>query len=586
MTNYQVLEEKIQSAVGSDAILGLSVAIIKGGEIEYLKGFGSTSVEDDALSITPLTLFDYGSISKNLCAVLVMRLVEQGLLELDAPILNYLPDLRLNNTEYGSQITLRHLLSHTSGLPCAGKEWGPRDLNSLQRSVYEQIPHYEFLAPPGTFHLYANTVICVAGHIAEVVTGKFYDELLQEQVFEPLQMTRSTFDPTVYATYPIALPHEKDPDGDLRAIHQLSRNASGNPSSFCLGTASDLANLAQMYLNQGRFDSHQFLTPESTADMQTAVCSRYINGVAHPLAQVQTGYGLGFEVGEYRGRRVAGHGGMNMSYNCFFYLFPEDESGVVLMTNYADDPLYMEIVVLAYDTATGLLHRGIIPVEKPTALEMQPTPEELQQYVGTYVWIEESELATVTVENDTLVLDRGGNQRKLVAIGAHQFYAEAHEFYRPTVAFVHNAAGELTHAQIDGEPYNPIEFDHNLEPDLTLWDSFVGVYKDPSNCNLDEVFRVRLDGDTLYFAEGDEETTCTPVNQRTFLSDLLYFEFVNASSENGTLLKWGKAALYYPIDPEALDKRGVVEYLVDVPRILDDIATGLHLNNYGEPNGI
>jgi hypothetical protein len=93
------------------AALGAAVAILQGGEIVYLGGFGTTSIEEGGVQVTPQTLFAYGSIGKNLCAVLIMRLVEQGLLQLDTPIVNYLPTLQFSDRERGRKVTLRHLLS-------------------------------------------------------------------------------------------------------------------------------------------------------------------------------------------------------------------------------------------------------------------------------------------------------------------------------------------------------------------------------------------------------------------------------------------------------------------------------------------
>lgn len=561
------LDTLIQSHIDDGVALGVAVAILKRGDIDYMNGFGVTTVEEHGTRISPDTLFGYGSIAKNICAVLVMRLVEQGLLDLDTPIQHYLPDLTFTNAEYGRRIALRHLLSHTSGLPCAGKVWGPRDLDSLRRSVYEQVALYEFVSEPGMVHLYANTVICVAGHIAEAVTGKFYDDLLIEYVFKPLAMTLSTFDPTVAMTYPLALPHEEDSDGVLHTIHQLTRNASGNPSSFGYTNISDLANLAKMYLNHGYLGELQFLSDESVAEMQRSHCDRRRTAVAHPLATLYDGYGLGFEVGNYRGKRTVGHGGMGMSYNCFYYLFPDNQSGMILLTNYCDDPKLMELVGALYDNALDMPYKGLIPVEKPSIESIQLSREQMAEYVGTYIWIEEAEVVTVGSTKEELVLERGGNPYPLIAVGDDRFYSDAYELYRPTIAFVRNDAGLIVHALVDGEPYNPITIDSKLVPDLTLWGSYEGIYKDPTNCNLKEVFRVRIQNDAVIFSEGDDEGTGIAVDLHTFISELGYFDFLDDESGK-KILRWGRATRYYPVDADVFDNQSVVKYLVDVPMVI------------------
>lgn len=327
----------IRPYIDNREILGAALAILHGGEITYVGGFGETSIEEGGTHVTPGTLFAFGSICKTICATLIMRLVEQELLALDTPIRHYLPTLAFSNAAYGAKLTLRHVLSHTSGLPMAGKSWGPRHPESLGQFVYEHIPHYTFVAEPGILHLYSNTVFCIAGHLAEVVTGKFYDDVVQEYVFDPLQMTRTTFDPAVALTYPVALPHASDGDGVLCTIHRMAYNVSGNPSNFALGSVTDLAHLASMYLNHGHFGAQPYLSVASITAMHQVYGSRCIAGAAHPFAYTYEGYGLGFMVGQYKGRRIARHGGVTQSYRSFFDLFPEEQVGVVLLTNYSQE---------------------------------------------------------------------------------------------------------------------------------------------------------------------------------------------------------------------------------------------------------
>src|SRR5262245_20759566 len=121
----QTIDTLIQSYTDKQAILGAAVAILQDSEIVYLGGFGKTTIEDHGAKITPLTLFAYGYMCITICATLIMRLVEKGLLNLHTPMVDYLPELQFSNADYGRRITLRHLLSHTSGLPAAGKYWGP-----------------------------------------------------------------------------------------------------------------------------------------------------------------------------------------------------------------------------------------------------------------------------------------------------------------------------------------------------------------------------------------------------------------------------------------------------------------------------
>ena len=118
-----------------------------------------------------------------------MRLVEEGRLDLDLPVVDYLQGFPFRHGEYGQRVTLRHLLSHTSGLPMGGREFGLDTDDALARAIWEEIPHCRFLAPPGLVTNYSNTVFCMAGYIAEAVMGRSYDDLLAEYLCDPLGMT-------------------------------------------------------------------------------------------------------------------------------------------------------------------------------------------------------------------------------------------------------------------------------------------------------------------------------------------------------------------------------------------------------------
>lgn len=560
------LDALIQQHADRRTAVGAAVAVLQGGEITYAGGFGVTSVADGGVAVTPQTLFAYGSISKNVCAVLIMRLVEEGRLRLDAPIVEFLPGLRFSRNEaYGRRVTLRHLLSHTSGLPMAGKYWGPRDPDALRRSVFEQVAHFAFLAEPGTMHLYSNMAFCVAGHVAEAVTGRPYDDLAQAYVFDPLRMERTTFDPSVAMTYPIALPHEDGPDGEPRVVHRMTLNASGHPSSFALGSITDLANLARMYLHDGRFDDRHFLEASSVAEMERLHASRRIAGAAHPLAHASAGYGLGFSLGSYRGRRTARHGGMTPGYNCFFDLFPDDGAGVVLLTSHPRDEPLMELVAALYDHALGLPHEGIVFLDAPPAMPLDP--DRMRRLGGTFVCVDTGDVAAVVVTADGLVLEHQEVSLPLVHIGGDAFYAPASATSRLPVAFAIGRDGRVSHVMIRGEPYHPVEIDPAFVPDASLLRSYVGLYRDPSNANDEDMVSVRLEDGVLHVAEGSDEALTRAIGERSFLgkNGMGLFEFEDAAAGEAKVLVRGRATRYFPADEQAYRDRGVVRYLVDVP---------------------
>lgn len=559
------LDELIQPYIDDHAAVGAAIAVLQNGQISYLGGFGKTCVEEYGIPVTPQTLFSYGSISKNLCAALVMRLVEQDLLDLDQPVVGYLPGFQFSREDFSRRVTLRHLLSHTSGLPMAGKYWGPRDPESLGRFVYEQIPYYKFLAEPGSVHLYSNTVICIAGHVAERVTGKYYEDLVQEFVFDPLGMAHSTFDPSIAMTYPLALPHESDPEGNLRVKHRMTYNVSGSPSSFAYGSVTGLANLAEMYLNQGWFRDLQFLTSVSIAEMHKPHASRHIDEHIHPLAHVNRGYGLGFNTGEYKGRRAARHGGMTLSFNCFFDLFPDDRAAVILLTNFSRDEKLLELIAALYDYALDLPSTGIVRSSKPAPVSGPDENQNLEDFTGTFLNVESGNLVSFSVVEDQLVIEDGENTLQLVQYSSHQFYSDISELFVQLIAFIRDSDGVLTHVMVSGEPYFPVMIDPSFRPQPHQWEKYQGIYMDPTNRNLEDIFTVRIQDGVLLIAEGDHEAACTPISNRKFLSELGTIEFEDSLADSVNILVWGQATRFYPIKEEKFRLDKTVEYLVDIP---------------------
>jgi CubicO group peptidase (beta-lactamase class C family) len=557
----QSIEELIQPYIDDLSVIGVAVALIRRGKITDLVGYGRTSIDENGVRVTPQTLFAYGSISKTICATMVMRLVESNRVDLDTPVLHYLPDLIFRNPQYGKQLTLRHLLSHTSGLPMAGKDWGPRDPDSLRKFVHEQIPYYAFLAAPGTVHHYSNTAFCIAGHVAEAVTGKYYDDLVQENVFDPLLMEHATFDPSVALTYQIALPHVIGPDGKPHVFHRLPYNASGNPSSFSLGNVSDLANLACMFLNQGNFGSETFLSESSIMQMHTIIGNRHINGAAHPMANLYQGYGLGFQIGNYKGKRVTRHGGISLSYNCFFDLFPDDQAGLILLTNYCDEERLLDLIFTLYDRLLNLPERGVVFLEKPATHEAPLGDSEVEEHRGTYLNVEMGDLATIDGTGTELFLDRRNETGPLVRIGKNQFYVAISETYRLPIAFIPNANGNEIHVMIGGNHYLPIKIDPDFKPDLKLWKLYEGIYKDPSNPERAEMFSVRVKDKNLFVTSGKQEVACKAITNYSFVSILGLIEFEDLNIDGFKILVWGKATRYFPINPDEYLNNGVILFI-------------------------
>ncbi|MAU10413.1 MAG: hypothetical protein CL607_11365 [Anaerolineaceae bacterium] len=451
------VEREFQSLIEEGALVGLAFAIIQAGDIVYSTGMGLTGVEDYSLPVTPDTLFPIGSITKSVAAATIMRLVEQQILDLDRPIVAYLDGFEFEDKANGQQVTLRHLLSHSSGLPAAGRNWGLRGRDALRKFIWEDVRNHRFVAPPGKVHIYANTAISCVAYVAEAVTGTPFDTLVKQLIFDPLDMKRSTFSHAEAMTYPTALPHLLTADGTLRVMHRHSDNDMGHASSFCFCSTRDLATFAAALLAPGT------LFDEATLrDMQTPVISLHSSGANYPGALMTSAYGLGLQIGEYRGQRLVHHGGRNLSFNCFLELFPDQQMAVVLQTNYMSDERGVNALFALFDE----LLQPTVPLRPPVPKTLPYKAQE--KLAGEYLNPRDG-IRTISINSNGLLLD---DKYPLIRIGKTQYFYRS-DALRFAVAFSFDDM-----LVVRGIPYRRLHREH-FDPDYERWQSYTGVFVDP-----------------------------------------------------------------------------------------------------------
>ena len=471
------LENKFQSLIDQNMMVGLSLAIVREGNLIYSQGLGMTGVEDYCLPITPDTLFAIGSISKAIAAATIMRLVEQDILNLDSPIVEYLNDFNFEDSRNGQKVTLRHLLNHSSGLPAGGRNWGLRGHDALSKFVYEDIRFHQFLTPPGKVHNYSSTAISCVGYVAEIVTNTPFDTLVQQLVFEPLDMHRSTFNLAEAMTYPSALPHYLGKDGKLHVIHRQSDNDMGHASSFGFCSTHDLAKFATALFIPGKL-----LQARSIQEMQMPQISLHVEGANYPGALMKSAFGLGLELGEYRGCRLVGHGGRNQSFNCYMKIFPDQQLAVVLQANYMGNEQPLNVIFELFDVLL-----------KPSSPHHPHEPKTIP-YVALDEWVGEylnpmNGICTVSRNNDRLILD--GHQ-SLICIQKGQYFYRLGGLRFP-VTFPYKET-----MIVHGIPYKQIHRTP-FQPDLTLWKSYEGMFIDPfTPYPYESAIHVRFDDGNLW----------------------------------------------------------------------------------------
>lgn len=345
--NVHLLEKRLEEILKKHQIAGMAVAITDRRKVLFAKGFGVDSVERMHVPAEAESLYRIASISKVVTGITVLRLAEQGVLDLDAPVKAYVPWLSFSRPEALEQMTLRHLLSHTSGLPMEYTPDGPREERALEQTLKDGLKELEFKTlPEDGVYLYSNWGIRLASYITQVRTGKLFSELARELVLTPLQMDRTTFDLQVAATYPLSLPHTENARGELEVVHRIKENAARLAAGGLYSNVLDLCKLARFLLNDGKNDlGQQILNKDSIKQMVT---KHAVKDVA-----VGDGYGLTMHLRKYKDRFLHGHLGSAPPYATSMLVDPVSGYGVVTLMNTKRDELRCAIPEMIFDMLNG-----------------------------------------------------------------------------------------------------------------------------------------------------------------------------------------------------------------------------------------
>lgn len=308
------IDSFLSQQVHRHRIPGLAVGIVDHNRVVHQAGFGAA--DDHGHPVTPDTRFVLASVSKPVTATAVMQLVEAGRVDLDAPVQRYLPAFLLADREAAGAITVRQLLNHTSGLPVSACERSLGTIDAFVASLRNVAP----ATPPGTRYAYCSGNYNILGALVQHVTGQPFGAYLDEHVFGPLGMTRSSADSRAGHLPGLARGHRWF-FGTQRPLSYF--NASGVPSGYVVSTAHDMTRFVAAHLNGGTWAGHRLLATASEAAMQRGTVS----------AGSGDFYGLGWMQGELGGVPAVYHSGGNYDVETLVFLEPGTQRGAVLLIN-------------------------------------------------------------------------------------------------------------------------------------------------------------------------------------------------------------------------------------------------------------
>jgi CubicO group peptidase (beta-lactamase class C family) len=376
---------------------GVALGVAKNGTVQ-LRGFGVTNVEDPQ-PITPETIFPIASISKTVATTAIMRLVEQGQIDLEAPVRRYLPDFAVQDPAASRNVAIWHLLTHTPGWEgqLTTQDRGSETLAFFTDSM-KTLPQ---LAAPGAAWSYNNAGFTLAGRVIEAVTKRPIQEAIRTLVFEPIGLTRAFTRLEDVVTYRFSVAHRTQ-NGKPVVARPYARSSSLTAGGVSMSLA-DLVSYGKFHLGDG-----------TGANGQPVLTSATLERMRTPRLRKQAtdeDMGLGWHLRRVGPITTAAHGG-TLGHCLLLELVPERNLVLVILTNHSEGWRLIQDVERAalkilenavLDPRQTIGHRGVNET-MPDAplLATQPDPA---AYVGTYRRPPLTAMNTVRVENGQLLLD-------------------------------------------------------------------------------------------------------------------------------------------------------------------------------------
>jgi len=326
------LEKELNEILETTKTPGFTVAIVEGKKIIYAKGFGYRDYENK-IPADANTLYAIGSSSKAFTSSILGQLRQEDKISFEERPVKYVPDLKFYNNEMNSNIIIKDLMSHRTGLPRHDYSWYLFPTNNKD-SLLLRIEHQEPFIGIREQWYYNNFMFLAQGVIAERITGKSWEENIKERFFKPLNMTRSNVSiEELEKSSNAAIGYELKKDSIISKMDYY-RIAGMSPAGSINSSVNEMANWLITWINKGKFNDEQIL-PEAYID--EAISSQMVVSGGLPDKEFPdmhlSNYGYAWFLSSYRGHYRVQHGGNIDGFSANVAFFPSDSVGVVVLTN-------------------------------------------------------------------------------------------------------------------------------------------------------------------------------------------------------------------------------------------------------------
>ncbi len=320
-TNYADIADVLRAEQAKWGVPGITVGILQDGKKRFYAS-GTLNVTN-GLPIATGSILQIGSISKVFLATMIMRLVEAGKVTLDEPIATYLPDLKLIDPTLPSRLTLRHMLDHMSGILGDHFPDHGRGDDALETSI-GQLGELPQISEPDFAWSYCNLGFMIAGRVAEIVTGKTFEQIMEDEVFGPLKLDPITFFPDEAILHSAAVGHQMNSDTDRPEIarpYAISR--CSNAAGGIVTSTENLLRFAEFHIGDGTVDGETVLSQDSLTQMQSV----------QTTVNDQSRWGIGWALSTIDGVAAIGHGGSTNGQQALLSIVPEKGYAIAILTN-------------------------------------------------------------------------------------------------------------------------------------------------------------------------------------------------------------------------------------------------------------
>jgi CubicO group peptidase (beta-lactamase class C family) len=479
---------------------GVGIAVVKDGKVILAKGYGFRDAENH-LPLTTKTLFPIASITKSFTVTTLGMLVDEGKLNWDKPVREYLPGFRMYDPVSTDQLTPRDLVTHRSGLPRHDLIWYASSFS--RKELVEKLRYLEPNKPLRQTFQYNNLMFITAGYLAGELDHSTWEDAVRQHVLEPLGMRSTVFNSLdAQKSSDYAQPYRMNyKTEEVKKIDFADWGDIG-PAGAINSNIDDLSRYLLFHLNKGKADGKQLLSANNAAQMQTP--QMVIQGTPPFKELGENGYGMGFFISSYRGHKLVEHGGNLDGFSLNISFLPNDGIGVVVLTNLSGTSVRDFLPYNVFDRLLGLdqtpWSQRLLEQEKK-GRETETVAEkkgftgqkpgthyshDLQEYFGDYTNVGYGRITIASGKPLTMTFER--LTRPLEHFHYETFTVPADpldSIEKLKVTFITDLNGEVSSISLPLEPHvKAIIFERTAEKGMferTFLERFTGDYDVPGS---------------------------------------------------------------------------------------------------------